>query len=117
MTDWFATFLLTLVIELAVAVPLLAIIEPAWRIRVGLVVVANVATHPIVYFTAAAASSWQFFPGVVLGLELVAALTETLVYARAFGTRPWLPAAFSSFLANGASLMGSIVLAALAQWR
>ena len=114
MIGWLSTFLLTLAVELVVAFPLLSLIEPRWRMRVRLVVIGNVLTHPIVFFVALAAASRPFFPLVVLGLELLAGAAESLVYARAFGRRPWLPAVFTSYFANAASLTASLCIAA---WR
>ena len=112
MNGWLPTFLLTLAVELAVALPLLSLIEPRWRTRVRLVVIGNVLTHPIVFFVAQAAAPRPFFPHVVLGLELLAGAVESLVYARAFGRRPWLPAVFISYFANAASLTASLCVAA-----
>jgi len=111
-SEWLSVFALTLGVELVVAFPLLRLIEPSWRVRVRLVLLANVLTHPFVYFAAEAASHLpeRFFAPAVFALELSACAIEAGVYARAFRRREWLPAVFTSFFANAASLAASLCL-------
>jgi hypothetical protein len=110
-TGWLSTFLLTVAVELAVASPLLGIIEPSWRMRVRLVLLANLLSHPLVYFGVMAFTSPGAYLAAALVLELLASAGEALFYARAFGRRPLLPAVFISFFANAASLIASILVA------
>ena len=49
-TDWFAAFLLTLVVEVPIGVVLLRRAEPNPLRAAALVVFANLVTHPIVWF-------------------------------------------------------------------
>src|SRR4051812_40955612 len=49
-TLWLRGFGLTLAIELCIAVPLLAAVEPSRVRRVLAVLIANLATHPLVWF-------------------------------------------------------------------
>jgi hypothetical protein len=113
LSAWLSVFALTLGVELVVAFPLLRLIEPAWRVRIRLIVVANVLTHPFVYFAAEVASRlpMRLFAPAVFALELSACAIEAAVYARAFRRREWLPALFTSFFANAASLAASLCLA------
>ena len=100
-------FALTVVVELLVAVPLLA--SPAernWGRRVAAVCVAQLATHPAVWFF------WPLFgwprPIYLLVAESFALVSELLIYRLVLPRPPWARLLAASALANGASvLMGA----------
>jgi hypothetical protein len=95
-------FVLTLVVELVVAVPILAPGGSRWR-RAAVVVVAQMATHPSVWFF------WPQFgwprPVYLLVAESFALVTELLIYRLMFPKLPWSRALAASALANGASVL------------
>ncbi|WP_438008452.1 hypothetical protein WME89_06930 [Sorangium sp. So ce321] len=111
---WSRAFAVTLLVELAVATPLLGPAEPSrWR-RAALVAVANVASHPAV---------WFIFPALALGAttrlalsELWAVLLELGVYRLALRDLPALRAVAASALANGASLGLGLLLRSATGW-
>jgi hypothetical protein len=79
-TDWFAAFLLTLVVEVPIAVFLLRRTEPNLARAAALVVFANLISHPMVWFV------WtQVFligtPEYVVAVETWAIAIEALFYA------------------------------------
>jgi hypothetical protein len=94
-------FALTLVAELVIAVPLLAPGGGLSR-RIAAVAVAQLATHPSVWFF------WPSFswprPVYLLVAESFALLIETLIYRLVLPRIPWSRALAASALANGASL-------------
>lgn len=97
-------FALTLGVELVVAVPLLAIgSESTLGRRVAAVTVAQLATHPAVWFF------WPLFgwprPVYLLAAESFALVTELLVYRLVFQRLPWARVLAASALANGASVL------------
>ncbi len=107
---WLRAFAITLFIEEAIAVPLLKPIEPSVMRRIGMVLVANVATHPLV---------WFFFPHlgwswgtVVVVAEAWAVGFEVLVYAlmsKMTKSAPLSRCIAASALANaGSYLVGMI---------
>ena len=107
---WLRAFALTVIIELLVATPLLAAGGATWRRRAAIVLLVNLASHPIVWFVFPELA----LPGTArLGLAEAWALgLEATAYAlvwpelgkrRAFGV---------SALANGASLALGLVLRA-----
>ena len=71
-TGWLRAFGLTLLTELAVAVPLFATVEKGAARRIAAVTIANLATHPMV---------WFLFPGLALGRPARFALSETWAVA------------------------------------
>jgi hypothetical protein len=98
---WLRAFLLTVTVELLVASPLLRREEPSWWRRAGLIVFAQVASHPAV---------WFIFPELRLGSgktlflsEGWAMLSETLFYALVFRGMEPRRAFGVAALANGAS--------------
>jgi hypothetical protein len=106
---WLRAFAISLAVELAIGVPLLR--ERGWPVRVAAVAVANLASHPILWFVLlrlglsfevrhVLAEAWAI--GVELGIYV-------LVFP-AIGVRR---AAAVSLLANGASLGVGIALRAL----
>jgi hypothetical protein len=107
--NWLRAFGLTLVVELLVAVPLLAAVEPGLARRIGGVVVANLATHPLVWF---AFPGLTFGHGARLGLsESWAVLAELAIYLLVWPALRFRRAALVSLAANGASLAFGLVAA------
>jgi hypothetical protein len=99
---WARAFGLTVVVELLVGVPLLAARAGGRGRRAAAVLLAQVATHPAV---------WFIFPELHLarGLFLLAAeswavVAETLIYRFVFPTLTWRRALLVSVLANAASV-------------
>ncbi|MES1204984.1 MAG: hypothetical protein ABUS79_03525 [Pseudomonadota bacterium] len=89
--NWLRAFGLTVLIEVVVAVPLLSSAEPSLGRRVGAVLAANLATHPLV---------WFLFPGLAIGRWAQLGLSEA-----------WAFVAEVSLAANGAScLFGLLVM-------
>jgi hypothetical protein len=107
---WVRAFALTLAVE----VPLFAIVTKRVappRQRVALAVVANLASHPLVWFA---------FPELGLGYrawlgfaEAWALVSEALIYAMLLPTLGIRRAALLSLVANGASLSLGLVLRSL----
>lgn len=100
-------FVATVVLELAVAVPVLAP-GGAWPRRVAVVIVAQLATHPSVWFF------WTLFdwprPVYLVVAECFALVVETLIYRLFYQQLSWSRALAASALANGASvLIGSFI--------
>ena len=109
--DWLRAFTVTVAVEVAVALPLLRRIEPRRGRRIAVVLLANLATHPLV---------WFLFPGLNLRFETRMALSELWAVAVEAGTyRIVWPAlgprssGLISLLANGASLGVGLVLRAI----
>jgi hypothetical protein len=107
--DWLRAFALTLLAELAIAVPLLATVERSVGRRIAFVVVANLATHPLV---------WFLFPGLAFGKparfalsELWAVLAEIAVYKLVWPSLRVRRAALVSLAANAASVAVGFALA------
>jgi hypothetical protein len=100
---WLPAFLLAVVSELAVAVPLLAPSGASLARRIATVSLAQLATHPSVWFI------WPLLgwsrPGYVLAAEAFALVTEALVYRLVFERLAWSRAFAASALANGVSLL------------
>jgi len=110
-TAWVTAFAITITVEVAVAVPLLAATGVGLLRRAALVVLANLATHPLVWFA---------FPQ--LGLFGNERLAEAAAYAlfwpmTAASPAPGKSVALRSFgtsaVANGASLTAGLTLRAL----
>lgn len=100
-------FVATVVLELPVAVPVLAP-GGAWPRRAAVVCVAQLATHPSVWFF------WTLFdwsrPLYMVVAETFALVVEMLIYRLFFPQLPWSRALAASALANGASvLVGSFI--------
>ena len=106
--DWLRAFALTLGIEALVATPLLARADPRVGRRLAGATLANLATHPLV---------WFLFPALALGYPTRVALSEAfavvlesacyLTIWPALGPRR---AALVSLLANGASFGAGLLL-------
>jgi hypothetical protein len=104
--NWLRAFGLTLLVELAIALPLLAPVEPRLSRRAAAVVVANLATHPLV---------WFLFPGVsVVGnarlalSETWAVLAELAIYRFVWPDLSIRRATLVSLAANAASLLAGL---------
>ena len=107
--NWLRAFGLTLVVELLVAVPLLAAVEPGLAWRIAVVVFANLATHPLVWF---AFPGLRFGDGARLGLsELWALFAELAIYLLLWPVLRFRRAALVSLAANGASFAAGLVAA------
>lgn len=106
--QWLVTFALTCFVELVVAAPIMGM-QRSRRLsiatRVKWIVTVNLLTHPLAF-----ALAWRYpNPVVILGIELVVATIEAALYARSLrldGSR----AAATSFMANAASVVASLVL-------
>jgi hypothetical protein len=106
---WLRAFGLTLLVETPIATPLLARVEPRTARRLAGVVLANLATHPLV---------WFLFPGVALprwgrfaAAETWAFAAETAVYLLVWPALKLRRAALVSLAANGASALAGLILA------
>jgi hypothetical protein len=107
--DWLRAFGLTLLIELALAVPLLAPVEPRLLRRFAAVVTANLATHPLV---------WFLFPALALGRparlalsEAWALIAEAIIYLTVWPALRPRRAFVVSLIANAASAAAGLLLA------
>jgi len=107
-TAWLRAFGLTLLVELPLAIWLLAPVEPKPMRRVAVVVLANLATHPLV---------WFLFPGLALGAATRFALSEawafgaeTAIYLIVWPSLRPRRAALISLIANAASVAVGLVL-------
>jgi hypothetical protein len=106
--DWLRAFGVTFAAETLVALPLLRPSQASLRRRLAAVALANLATHPLV---------WFLFPGLALPYTLRLVLSETfavvletgayLVIWPALGPRR---ATLVAVLANGASLVCGLFL-------
>lgn len=106
--NWLRAFGLTVLIELAVALPLLAAAERSLARRAGAVIAANLATHPLV---------WFLFPGLAFGRwtqfglsEAWAVLAEIAVYRLVWPALRPTRAALVSLTANTASCLLGLLL-------
>jgi hypothetical protein len=109
-TLWLRGFGLTLAVEEAIAVPLLARVERSLVRRAMAVLIVNLATHPLVWFffthlgwsravVAVTAEAWAF------GFEIVA-------YRSIFANATWRRCAAVSIAANlGSYLLGNVAIA------
>jgi len=99
---WLTAFAITTSIELLVAVPLLAAGGSRAR-RIGAVCLAQLATHPSVWFI------WPLLglprAQFLLVAEGFAIVVETLVYRFSFERLSWARCLAASALANGVSVL------------
>jgi hypothetical protein len=109
--NWLRAFALTLIMEVLVAVPLLAPAEPRLARRTAVVAVANLSTHPLV---------WFLFPGLTLSScarlaisEVWAVTAELAIYLLVWPVLRFRRAASVSLAANGASFLLGLVGARL----
>jgi len=106
-TLWLRGFALTLALELPVAVPLLASVEPSRLRRAMAVLLVNLATHPLV---------WFFFPHlgwpwsrVLWAAEGWAFGFEVIAYRVIFSSATWRRCALVSVAANLSSFLLGLV--------
>lgn len=111
---WVKAFALTSCVELLVAVPLLAKTgAPLWQ-RCAVVVIAQFATHPIVWFVIPALHLPR--AGFVVLAELWAVLAEAIVYRTSVPSISFVRALIASGAANAASMLAGLAArAAFAQ--
>lgn len=109
--DWLRAFAVTMLVEIPIATPLLAIVERNVTRRIAIVVVANLATHPLV---------WFLFPGLAFGRparlalsEAWAVLAEIAIYKLVWPALRVRRAALVSLAANGASVAAGFALGRL----
>lgn len=114
-TDWLRAFGLTLLTELAVAVPLLGTADKRIGRRMAVVTIANLVTHPLV---------WFLFPGLSMSRPSRLALSEAWALFAEAGVylTVWPPlrlrrALLASLAANAASVGAGLVLARLISGR
>jgi hypothetical protein len=104
---WLRGFGLTLVVEEAVALPLLRPVEASRPRRATAVLVANLATHPLVwFFWTRLGWSWTIATCVAEGWAFG---FEVLVYRLVFPNGPWKRCALVSFAANASSYLLGLV--------
>jgi hypothetical protein len=108
-SGWFAAFVLTLAIEIPIGAWFLRRAEPGLRRRVGLVVFANLVTHPAIWYV----FSQLFLIGTIeyaLAAETWAVAAEAVFYAVTIrGLNP-RRAIVVALVANGASFaVGRVV--------
>lgn len=114
-TFWLIGFGLTVLLEAPLVAWLLAAHEPSLRRRLELLLLANLLTHPLV---------WFFFPslplprlGSLLLSEAWAFGLELYVYARLVPHPSWQRAATTSLLANATSWgLGSGLVRHFGSW-
>lgn len=106
-TLWLRGFGLTLAIEECVALPLLARIEPSRGRRALAVLLANLTTHPLVWFFFTRLG-WSWTVGVLVA-EGWAFGFEILAYRVIFSEAPWKWCALVSVAANTASFMTGLL--------
>lgn len=112
---WLRAFALTLLVELPVAVPLLRASgrpeAPGWR-RAALVLFANLASHPLLWFALSALP----LPGpwTLVVSETWAVLAEAALYRLALDGVPLRRCVLASLAANAASLSIGLALRSLA---
>ncbi len=118
---WLVAFGLTVLLEAPFVLTLLRRLEPSWSRRVGLLLLANVATHPLV---------WFFFPALpfarrtnLLMSEAWAFVAELLIYATWVSNRSspralrLRRAALTSLVANAASwALGTALVRCWGHW-
>ncbi len=110
-TLWLRAFGLTLAVEEPIAVPLLAGVEPSRTRRILAVLLANVATHPLVwfFFTRLGGS----FALAVFVAEAWAFGFEVLAYRIIFPNASWKRCALVSLVANAASYLVGLAVVPL----
>jgi hypothetical protein len=108
---WLAAFTCTVVVELIVATPALAPSGAHWARRSGIVVLANLASHPLVWLLFAEAA--PLGQARIVAAELFALLVEGAAYLLVWPAIGARRAFGASALANGASFGASLLLRAL----
>jgi hypothetical protein len=108
---WLRAFALTVAVELAIAVPLLRGAEPSLGRRALAVVVANLASHPVVWFVL-----WRVIASPAARTpvaEAWAVASETVVFALVFPAMSRARALGVSAVANAASFLVGVALSRL----
>jgi hypothetical protein len=109
--DWLRAFAVTLLVEIPIATPLLAIVERGAARRIAIVIFANLATHPLVWFLFPGLA-WR--PPVRIALsEAWALLAEIAIYKLVWPSLRGRRAALVSLAANAASAAAGFALARL----
>lgn len=106
---WVRYFALTVAIELVVALPLLRSTGDTLARRATAVLVANVASHPILWFVLARVLASR--TSLVVVGEAWAVASEAVVYALVFPAMERTRALGVSAVANGASFLVGTALA------
>jgi len=110
--QWLVAFALTVGVEVVVAVPLLRGTGSSRLRRLGAVVLANLATHPVVWFVLPELGLGR---GATLASEAWAVTIELFAYRVVFQL-PYLRALGVAALANGASFAVGLVVRATTSW-
>lgn len=108
---WVKAFALTVAVELGVAVPLLAPSHAGKMRRAGIVVLANLASHPLVWF--GFPESGLFGTERLASAEFFAVAVEAALYLLVWPAVGPFCAFGTSALANGASLAAGLLARAL----
>jgi hypothetical protein len=111
-SEWFAAFVLTLAVELPIAAWLLRGAEPVLARRIALVVLANLATHPAVWYV----FSQLFLVGTLeytLAAEGWAVAIEAIFYGVTVRAIHPSRAVAVAVLANGGSFAVGRIVGAL----
>ncbi len=111
---WFKAFLLTGLVEVPLAATLLRPAEPRLGRRIALVLFANVASHPAVWFIFPALGL-PYTPTLILA-EAWAVLSEALFYRLVFEKADAVEVFGVSALANGASFGIGLLVRAATGW-
>ena len=106
---WMRAFVLTVIVEGAVAHPLLGRAHPSMR-RLVAVLIANTFSHPIAWFLVPITGAHGLV--LLLLIELWALASEAAVYRLSLPNTPWSRALAVSAIANGASLGTGAILRA-----
>jgi len=107
---WLSAFVCTAAVELVVATPLLAPSGARWLRRAAVVVVANLATHPIVWFVLP--DLWFPNDARLVTSELFAIAIESSTYGLVWPELGIARVCAVAALANGASLGVGLLLRA-----
>ena len=113
-TLWFRAFLVTVLVETPIAAALLKPAEPRLYRRAVLVLFANMASHPAVWFIFPELGL-SYAPTLVLA-EAWAVLSEALLYRLVFEKTGAVEALGISALANGASFGIGLLVRAATGW-
>jgi hypothetical protein len=112
---WLEGFGVTLALEEAVALPLLRDAEPSVARRAMAILVANLATHPLVWFFFTQLG-WSR-PWGEVAAEVWAVGFEAVVYRLVLPAASWKVCATTSLAANTTSLVAGLVLMQLGMFR
>lgn len=111
-SGWFAAFVITVAIEVPIVALILRRSEPDLVRLVTLIVFANLATHPVVWYVLT-----QLLlvgtPSYTLVAETWATAAEAVFYAAAIRGLPWQRAVVVAVAANATSWLGGRVIAGL----